>query len=167
MKQLIRPGKIITLNPPCKINLHLSVGNIRPDGFHKLESIFAALGLSDTLYIRILPGNRSQTTLFVKNDGPMKKLTQKGQFFPIIPMEKNLIYQAVQLFRLKTAFSANMAIQQIMVIPPGSGLGGSSSNAAAVLLALNHLNRGSRLSREEILDLALQLGCDEIGRAHV
>ena len=160
MKQSIRFGKTFTLNPPCKINLHLSVKELRPDGYHNLESIFAALGLSDTLYIRILPGNRSQTALSVKNDGPMEKLSRKRQFFPAIPMEKDLIFQAVDLFRLKTDFSANLAIQLIRRIPPGSGLGGSSSNAAAVLLALNHINRGSRLSREKILDLAIQLGCD-------
>ena len=160
MKQIIRLRKTITLHPPCKVNLHLSIGEQRPDGFHKLESIFAALALSDTLYIRILPGKRSRTALSVKNEGPMEKLTQKGQVFPAIPVEKNLIYQAVQLFRKKTGFSANLAIQQIMRIPPGSGLGSSSSNAAAVLLALNYLNRGSRLSREKILDLAVQLGCD-------
>ena len=160
MKQSIWSGKAITINPPCKINLHLTVKEQRPDGFHNLESIFAALGLSDTLYIRILPGNRSRTALLVQNEGLMEKLARKGQYFPAIPAEKNLIYQAVELFRIKTAFSANLAIRHIMRIPPGSGLGGSSSNAAAVLLSLNNLNRGSRLSREEILDLAIQLGCD-------
>ena len=177
----------ITLYPPCKINLHLLVGKRRDDGFHGLKSIFAALDFSDTLTLMVLPGNEAQTTLSMQEEEPIRELSGKGRVFPPIPVENNLVYRAVELFRLKTGLSVNLAIDLIKRIPPGSGMGGSSSNAAATLLALNELvrflqesreqpagsdwsDKGSPLetaglsagplSREVLLSLALQLGCD-------
>jgi 4-diphosphocytidyl-2-C-methyl-D-erythritol kinase len=179
--QPVQPAGTITLHPPCKINLHLAVGNRRADGFHELESIFAALAFSDTLTFTALPGGGAKTALSVRAEGPIEELSQRGQVFPSYPAENNLVYLAAELFRSKTGFSRDISIELVKRIPPGSGLGGGSSDAAAALLAMNELARfdkgasadsrkagmqwqpevpGGTLSREDLLDLAAQLGSD-------
>jgi len=152
-------ASFLSVAAPCKINLHLSIGKRRDDGFHGLESIVAALDFADTLSFLVLPGKGAETALVVEMDGPLRDLSQRGQFFPPIPVENNLVYRAVELFRSKTGFLADLTVRLIKRVPPGSGLGGGSSNAAAALLALNELS-GGELSRETLLDLAVQLGSD-------
>jgi 4-diphosphocytidyl-2-C-methyl-D-erythritol kinase len=100
----------------------------------------------------------------MRADWPFSELS-RCLCFPAIPSEKNLVYLAVELFRSTTGFSANLAVELIKRIPPGSGLGGGSSDAAAALLALNSLtfpslNEKVPLSREALIGLAAQLGSD-------
>jgi len=147
MFQSKREERHISLRAPCKINLHLSIGERRPDGFHRLESVFMALDFADTLTFTPLPGQEGLTTLSLLGEGPS------------IPPENNLVWRAAELFRAKTGFSANLAVELVKRIPLGSGLGGGSSDAAATLLALNSLTN-EPLSREELLDLAARLGSD-------
>ncbi len=73
--------------------------------------------------------------------------------------EKNLIYQAVELFRRYTGISTPLHIEHIKMIPMQAGLGGGSSNAATVLWALNHLF-SSPLSDFSLKDLAARIGSD-------
>ncbi|MCL1927268.1 MAG: 4-(cytidine 5'-diphospho)-2-C-methyl-D-erythritol kinase [Treponema sp.] len=162
MIQPINSNITITLNSPGKVNLHLAVGKKREDGFHELNSIFAALDFADSLAFSLLPGNEARTTINIRNEGPLSELLQKGQLFPHFPVKNNIIYQAAGLFRQKTGFSTNLRIELIKRIPPGSGLGGGSSNAATTLLAMNELSSpsGIKLSREEMLDMAAKLGSD-------
>ena len=170
---MIQP--VQTLHPPCKINLHLAVGPRRADGFHDLESIFAALNFADTLVFTALPGRGAQTALAVREEGPLRELAERGQVFPSYPTENNLVYLAVELFRSKTGFLQDLSIELVKRIPPGSGLGGGSSDAASALLAMNKLAgcgesadsgktgmqwQPGRLSREVLLDLAARLGSD-------
>lgn len=159
MIQLIKSANNTTVNSPGKINLHLAVGKKREDGFHELESVFAALDFADSLTFSLLPENKAETRLTMQKDGPFLELSQKGRFFPPLPTEKNLIYLASELFRAKTGLQRNLSIELIKRIPPGSGLGGGSSNAATTLLALNVLS-GEKLPGEELLDLAARLGSD-------
>ncbi|MDR0312514.1 MAG: 4-(cytidine 5'-diphospho)-2-C-methyl-D-erythritol kinase [Treponema sp.] len=133
-----------TIEAPCKINLHLKVGDKRPDGFHDLESIFAALAFSDSLSFEI-----------VGKDGNLSFEMSGG----IIPQEKNLVCRAVSLFREKTGFDKGLRIHLYKRIPVGAGLGGGSSDAASSLLALNFLS-GSAFSKEELLEMAVVLGSD-------
>ena len=162
MIQPIKSSIKMTLNSPGKINLHLAIGKKRDDGFHELNSIFAALDFADSLIFSLLPGNEAKTTIIIKEEGPLSELLQKGQLFPHFPVENNIIYLAAGLFRQKTGFNANLQIELIKRIPPGSGLGGGSSNAATTLLALNELSgpSGKKLSGEEMLDIAARLGSD-------
>jgi len=153
----------ITLHAPCKINLHLAVGNKQTDGFHQLESIFIALDFSDTLTIIPLPEEGGHTSLVMRAEGPFLELS--GKDCPPIPPEKNLVCRAVELFRAKTGFSGSLAVELVKRIPPGSGLGGGSSDAAATLLALNVLafspvTGKSPLSKETLMDMAARLGSD-------
>jgi 4-diphosphocytidyl-2-C-methyl-D-erythritol kinase len=132
----------MTIFAPAKINLHLAVLDRRPDGFHNLESLFLALNFGDILHFEPLPGE--------------KKTEINGTD---IPLEKNIIFKALSLFREKTGFNRSLKIKMEKHIPVGGGLGGGSSDAASTLLALNKL-AGSPLNRENLLEMAAALGSD-------
>jgi 4-diphosphocytidyl-2-C-methyl-D-erythritol kinase len=133
-----------TIEAPCKINLHLKVGDKRPDGFHNLESIFACLAFSDSLSFEN-----------DEKDGDCSFEMTGGN----IPPEKNLIFRAVSLFRERSGFNRGLHIYLDKRIPVGAGLGGGSSDAASSLLALNFL-ADMALSKEELLEMAAILGSD-------
>jgi 4-diphosphocytidyl-2-C-methyl-D-erythritol kinase len=137
---------------PCKINLHLRVKNRRPDGFHELESFFAALAFGDSLRFE-LAGEEGRGDLELKWAVP-------GQTAQVdLPPEKNLVCRALSLFREKTGFKAGMKVFLIKRIPPGAGLGGGSSDAASTLLALDRL-AGTALVPGELREMAAALGSD-------
>jgi 4-diphosphocytidyl-2-C-methyl-D-erythritol kinase len=139
----------LTIAAPAKLNLHLAVLDKRPDGFHNLESIFLAMDFGDTLHFESADGEK---TIEIVMEGPAA-----DGFF--LPMEKNIIFRAVFLFREKTGFIQGLKIRVEKRIPPGGGLGGGSSNAASTLLALNEL-AGFLLNREELKETAAILGSD-------
>ncbi|MCL2196655.1 MAG: 4-(cytidine 5'-diphospho)-2-C-methyl-D-erythritol kinase [Treponema sp.] len=138
-------GKL-AVSAPAKVNLHLTVLDKRPDGFHNLESVFLAVNLADTLYFEpIEPENSIE-------------IDMQGINSPI-PTEKNIIFKAVSLFRQKTGFSQGLKITVEKRIPLGGGLGGGSSDAASTLLALNKL-AGSPCGKDTLLEMASSLGSD-------
>jgi 4-diphosphocytidyl-2-C-methyl-D-erythritol kinase len=141
---------MVTREAPGKINLHLRVKGLRSDGYHGLESVFLALAWGDILRFDVSAGpggcELSRTCNFLH--GGLS-----------IPPEQDLAYRAAMLFRAKTGFDRAMRIEVDKRIPPGAGLGGGSSDAAAVLLALNHL-AGTSLSRTALWSLAEVLGSD-------
>ncbi|MCL2765080.1 MAG: 4-(cytidine 5'-diphospho)-2-C-methyl-D-erythritol kinase [Treponema sp.] len=131
---------------PAKVNIHLTVKDRRPDGFHDLESIFLAVDFGDTLKFELLECDNSA------------EICMEGLDFSI-PAQENIIFRSLCLFREKTGFSRGIKITAEKRIFAGSGLGGGSSNAAAVLLTLNKI-AGSPLSRETLLEMAAVLGSD-------
>jgi len=131
---------------PAKINLHLSVKDRRQDGFHDIESVFLAVNFGDTLYFNILKG---ENTVKIDMEGLNTQL----------PAEKNIIFKAVSIFREKTGFGQGLKIKVKKRIPLGGGLGGGSSDAAAVLLTLNKI-AGLPCRREDLLEMAAFLGSD-------
>ncbi|MDR2210348.1 MAG: hypothetical protein LBO65_02630 [Spirochaetaceae bacterium] len=177
MIQLLSQKKV-RIKSPGKINLHLAIGGKRPDGFHDLESIFAALDFSDTLIFSSLGGNNGKISLRMKAAGPFLELSRRyGQVFEDISPEKNLVYRAMELFHRKTGYSGDTSVSIIKRIPPGSGMGGGSSNAASALIAMNTLGAaagaagtfgtakvsvapGGLLSQGELRDLGAELGSD-------
>ena len=142
-----------TIEAPCKINLHLKIGEKRPDGFHELESLFASLSHGDSLQFEC-DGREGDCKLFVKWEVPGIKVPGN-----IIPVEKNLVLRAVSLFREQTGFDMSLRIKLVKRVPVGSGLGGGSSDAASALLALNSLAK-TDLPIEKLKEMALQLGSD-------
>jgi len=140
------PGKTLIFFAPAKVNLHLCVKDRRKDGFHDIESVFLAVNFGDTLYFKVIKGENSV------------KIDMIGLKHPI-PTEKNIIFKAVSLFREKTGFKKGLKIRVKKRIPLGGGLGGGSTDAAAVLLALNKL-AGSPCSRENLSEMAALLGSD-------
>ena len=131
---------------PAKVNLHLSVKDRRQDGFHNIESVFAAVNFGDTLYFNVLKGENTV------------KIDMQGLKSPL-PLEENIIFKAVSLFREKTGFNKGVKIRVKKRIPLGGGLGGGSSDAAATLLTMNKL-AGSPCRREDLLEMAGILGSD-------
>lgn len=138
--------RIIRLAAPAKLNVHLAVGNRRPDGCHDLESIFIALDFGDTLRLELAGG-----------DGEIE-VYMRGTFEPI-PLEENIVYKAICLFRKHTGFTGGIRALVEKRIPAGGGLGGGSSDAAAVLAALNTLS-GGLADPKKLAALGALLGSD-------
>jgi 4-diphosphocytidyl-2-C-methyl-D-erythritol kinase len=134
---------------PCKINLHLSVGERRADGYHELQSIFQALDFGDSLFFEFLE-DRGRCDILI--DPP------PGAGFELLP-EENIVFKAVSLFRRHTGFDQGLRICLEKRIPLGGGLGGGSSDAATALAALDLL-AGTGLGLAELRALALDLGSD-------
>ena len=139
---------------PAKINLHLSVKDRRPDGFHNLESVFLALDWGDSLFFERNDAVAESDELIIRweNTGAGKK----GE--PLL-IPDNIILKALALFREKTGFSEKLKITLDKRIPLGGGLGGGSSDAAAALLALNRM-AGFPLSRDVLFQTGSVLGSD-------
>jgi 4-diphosphocytidyl-2-C-methyl-D-erythritol kinase len=140
----------IKVPSPCKINLHLSVGERRADGYHDLEGIFQVLDFGDTLVLELLEEDGICEILL---DSPLS-----WGDFPAAPRD-NIVYRAVSLFRRRTGFDRGLRVSLEKRLPLGGGLGGGSSNAAAALGALDAL-AGTGLSPAELRDMALNLGSD-------
>ncbi len=120
----------------AKINLDLRVLYKRPDGYHELRTIFQTISLADTIDIAFTPGRRSEIAL----DDPLH-----------IPDNR----MALEAMRAK----GRVEMRLTKHIPMGGGLGGGSSDAAAVLLALPAL-AGKALPVEELSAIAGELGSD-------
>jgi len=128
---------------PAKLNLMLRVLGRRPDGYHRLQTIFRFLDYGDEVRLR------------VREDGAIRRLTA----IPGIPADDDLSVRAARLLQTATGTGKGAEIDLTKRLPQGGGLGGGSSDAATVLLALNHL-WGTGLGRAELQALALELGAD-------
>ncbi|MEB5973427.1 4-(cytidine 5'-diphospho)-2-C-methyl-D-erythritol kinase [Pantoea dispersa] len=140
---------ITTWPAPAKLNLFLYITGRRADGYHNLQTLFQFLDFGDTL--EITPDNSGHITLLTPLDG--------------VADADNLIVRAALALRaaaqdkgtLPAQAGARIALEKRL--PMGGGLGGGSSDAATVLVALNHLWR-TRLSVDELASLGVRLGAD-------
>ena len=148
----------LTVTAPAKVNLHLEVKNKRPDGFHNLESIFLALDFGDILHFELTSETKA-IEITMEKQFFSKTEPNRGTKPCFIPLQSNIIYKTLSLFREKTGFEQGLRIKVDKHIPIGGGLGGGSSDAAAALLALNKL-ADSPLNRDTLLDMAASLGSD-------
>lgn len=136
------------IQAPAKINLFLRVVGRRADGYHELETLMCCIGLYDNLLLQM---GTDQNVLTCSN--------------PDLPCdETNLALKAALSFnealKADTAIAPlNLSIHLSKRIPAGAGLGGGSSDAAAVLKGLNHYYE-SPFSRERLMEMALNLGAD-------
>lgn len=139
-----RESSSISLSAPAKINLSLRILGKRPDGFHELETLMVPIRLADEIEITHAPAHGVS---LVCND-------------PEIPTgAENLCVRAVEAFREETGIAHGISISLMKRIPHGAGLGGGSSDAAAVLKGLNDLFE-EPLVPEELQLLASSLGSD-------
>ncbi|MFH1002656.1 MAG: 4-diphosphocytidyl-2C-methyl-D-erythritol kinase, partial [Chloroflexota bacterium] len=129
---------MLTIPAPAKLNLTLEVLSRRPDGFHEISSVLQAIDLCDTLRFRSSDGVE-----FLSGSAGWSA----GQ---------SLVSRAVRLVQEQTG-RRGVAVEVIKKIPLVSGLGGDSSDAAAVLLGLNQI-WGLGLSLNDLLGLATELG---------
>ncbi len=132
---------MITLQAHAKINLTLEVLRQRSDGFHEIRSVLQTIDLHDTLYIQ-------------KSEGISYQCDMEGW-----SAEKSLVSKAVALLCEETGYKGGAEIKIEKRIPLMTGLGGDSSDAAALLRWLNDL-WGLALSYEKLAELAAKLGSD-------
>ena len=128
---------------PAKLNLDLRITGRRDDGYHNLESIFCLIGLYDTVYLK--PRDDKKIILHNPTEG--------------IPYEQDLAYRAALSLQQHTGSCRGVEIWLEKKIPTGGGLGGGSSDAATVLIVLNQWWK-CRLTRQQLIDLAVKLGAD-------
>ena len=137
--------KSFSLPAYAKVNLHLSVLSKRPDGNHELITLFERVGLADELRVAC--------------SGPAGGLEFSCEA-PGVPSDStNLAVRAAQLYREASGWRDGLKIQLEKKIPAGGGLGGGSSDAAAVLLALQQLS-GKALAPDRLMECARNLGSD-------
>ena len=130
------------LPAPAKLNLFLHVVGRRPDGYHRLQSVFVLIDWVDTLHVEL------------RRDGALAR-HDLGEPLPA----DDLCLRAAKALQRASATTHGADIHVDKRIPAGAGMGGGSSDAATVLLALNRLWR-LNWPKARLLPLALTLGAD-------
>lgn len=139
----IRAGELVPFPAPAKLNLFLHVVGRREDGYHLLQSVFRFIDFGDTVWLGVRPG------------GQIRRLAEiEG-----VAEEHDLTVRAARLLQAETGCGLGVDIRLEKRLPQGGGLGGGSSDAATVLVALNHLWKLG-LTRNRLQELALRLGAD-------
>lgn len=133
----------LKLEANAKINLGLAITGRLPNGYHTLSTNFIEVDFADKLSIELIPDS----------------ITEFSSSGIHIPGETNICIEAVELLRKKTGYPFGVSIHLEKVIPIGAGLGGGSSDAAAVLKALNQL-WNLNFSANELKSIAVELGAD-------
>lgn len=138
----------ICISAPAKINLGLQVLHRRNDGFHEIETVFVRTPFADKLMVE--RSNSAGITLI-----------ESGILSGCSP-EQNLTYRAAEAFLRYYEINEGVTIHLQKHIPTGAGLGGGSSDAAAILQALQYLHDIplTNASQTVLATLALQLGSD-------
>jgi len=128
---------------PAKINLFLHIVGRRADGYHLLQTVFRLLDYYDTIYLKPTTSKEIKRTKEVAG----------------VPEADDLCIRAAKLLQAHTGYQHGVEMFIEKNIPMGGGLGGGSSDAATVLLALNRLWQ-LNLSRTELINLGIKLGAD-------
>lgn len=135
--------KELKLNAYAKVNLSLDVLGRRPDGYHEVETVLHTLELHDTVVLR-------------ESEGGIRVMCDHRR----VPSdEQNLVFRTAQLLRDAAGSLRGVEIEIRKRIPPASGLGGGSSDAAVTLLGLAQMWK-LRLDHSQLLELAGQVGSD-------
>jgi 4-diphosphocytidyl-2-C-methyl-D-erythritol kinase len=132
---------------PAKINWTLEVLRKRPDGYHELRSVLQTIDLHDTVTLLDAPETSVEVT------GP------EAGALPDAPPESNLAYRAALALTRRSGAGRGVRITLEKHVPVAAGLGGGSSDAAAVLRGLNKM-WGLGESRENLAELAGEVGSD-------
>lgn len=131
------------ISSPAKINLFLQVTGIRPDGYHELNTLMCGIGIRD--HIR-LDFDAAETSVSCAH--------------PDVPEDSfNTAFKAARLYFETAGIKGGVSIRIEKKIPVGAGLGGGSSNAAAVLKGLN-ARFGNRFSGKELMAMGRRIGAD-------
>jgi 4-diphosphocytidyl-2-C-methyl-D-erythritol kinase len=128
---------------PAKLNLFLHVTGRRADGYHDLQTLFQLIDLRDTIGIA------------VRRDGIIERAAGPAE----VPADADLAVRAAGALKAASGTSLGATLRVDKRIPMGGGLGGGSSDAATVLLALNHL-WGCGLPPARLAEIGLSLGSD-------
>ncbi|WP_436526222.1 4-(cytidine 5'-diphospho)-2-C-methyl-D-erythritol kinase [Actinoplanes sp. HUAS TT8] len=135
----------VRVRVPAKINLHLGVGPLRPDGYHELNTVYHAISLFDEITAR---------------HGDTLTLTMEGEGTGDLELdETNLIMRAARALAARARVPAYARLHLKKSIPLAGGLAGGSADAAATLIACDLL-WGLGLARDELAEVGAQLGSD-------
>ncbi|MDN3629816.1 4-(cytidine 5'-diphospho)-2-C-methyl-D-erythritol kinase [Vibrio lentus] len=129
---------------PAKLNLFLYITGRRDNGYHELQTLFQFVDFGDELTVT---ANRETNSITITPE------------IPGVATEDNLIWKAATALQQYTSTTFGADIQLKKVLPMGGGIGGGSSNAATVLVALNHLWQ-LNLSDDQLAEIGLKLGAD-------
>ncbi len=136
-------SNFINFRSPAKLNLGLKIVGKRNDGYHLMHSIFCLIDLMD------------EVALQITHNAKISLIEHQQDW----PPDTDLAYKAAKLLQKTTNTNLGCNIKLHKIIPSGAGLGGGSSNAATVLMALNKLWH-TNLSTDELINLGKQLGAD-------
>jgi 4-diphosphocytidyl-2-C-methyl-D-erythritol kinase len=128
---------------PAKLNLFLHVIARGLDGYHELQTVFQLIDLADDIQIQ------------VRSDGLIER--QAGP--EGVPAEADLMVRAARALQAAAAIRLGASLSVTKRIPMGGGLGGGSSDAATVLVALNQLWKCG-LNEDDLADIGVKLGAD-------
>jgi 4-diphosphocytidyl-2-C-methyl-D-erythritol kinase len=143
----VSPAPAVSVRSPAKINLGLSVGPLGDDGYHRLATVYQAVGLYDEIRARPAP------------DGEMSVVVtgESSDRVPVGP--DNLAVRAARLLAEELGIGAGVALSIHKTIAVAGGLAGGSTDAAATLVACDAL-WGTNASRETLTGVAQRLGSD-------
>ena len=143
-------NKYYSINAPAKLNLNLFIKGRNKDGYHSLESDICFLELTDKIYIK-----KSNKDLFNQSKTPNN--------FNINPND-NLIFKAINQFRILTKWNIKFEVYLDKKIPIGAGLGGGSADAASTLILLRNLynkeHNTQKIDVSTLYKIGINLGSD-------
>lgn len=171
--RLRRSGQSWVVHTPAKLNLFLEILGKREDGFHELETLMVTVGLYDTLVLTeestpeislrchdVGSTSRMESPAsFRSTTCRRRKLNESGTSDKVPDGRDNLAVQAAELLKTETGVDRGIHMDLFKRIPAAAGLAGGSSDAAAVLFALNRIWQ-TGLSRDELQRLASRIGSD-------
>jgi 4-diphosphocytidyl-2-C-methyl-D-erythritol kinase len=131
---------------PAKVNLWLRIFPPGADGYHPIETLFCRIDLAETVRLRLRP----EPGVGIRVTGP--ETAPEGP--------ENLAVRAAELFLDRSGLGCGAEIELEKRVPSGSGLGGGSSDAAAVLRLLSSTSGSAGPGEEEVLSMAAELGAD-------
>lgn len=135
----------VSVRASAKVNLHLAVGDLRPDGYHELTTVFHALSLWDEVSV-------------VASES--LSVTVTGDDAASVPTDRtNLVWKAAELLAESARRDPHVAITIHKGIPVAGGMAGGSADAAATIVALDEVWKLG-LGRARMLEFAAQLGSD-------
>lgn len=140
----------MTVKNAAKINLALDVTGILPNGYHSIESVFQTVGIYDEVSIEL-----AESGISISCDVPEKF----AQADPIPCDERNIAYKAAKRFFEAAELDCGCRIHIVKNIPSQAGMGGGSTDAAAVLYILNKLT-GKNLPVAELCTIGAKIGAD-------
>ncbi len=138
----------VVVRASAKINLNLSVGPLRKDGYHDLATVYQAISLCDEVIVQFGDPATGIT------------LSLSGDFVQGVPTdERNLAYRAAGIVAKEMRLAPDISIHINKAIPVAAGLAGGSADAAAALVAVDQL-LGGNLGRSRLNEFATELGSD-------
>ena len=144
----------LRLRAAAKINWSLEVLRKQPDGYHEVRTVLQTIALSD--WLTLTPADNVSLSLKITGE----PVTGAARTLSELPPESNLAYRAAERLRETAGTAAGVRIELEKRVPVAAGLGGGSSDAAAVLRGLREL---WRLSKDAITDDALAAVAADLG----